>query len=113
MTTNNVVSDQHSAVIQNQTTGQIDFLRFNGSTLQSSDLRDYGIAGWNVVANGDFNGDGRPDLVVQNQSTGQLDFLYLNATGSMIGSALSAFVPHVVGAGNFGNPVPGQSGPEL
>src|SRR5207244_2074635 len=58
MTTNNVVSDQHSAVIQNQTTGQIDFLRFNGSTLQSSALRDYGIAGWNVVANGGFNASG-------------------------------------------------------
>jgi hypothetical protein len=28
MTTNNVVSDQHSVVIQNQTTGQVDFLRF-------------------------------------------------------------------------------------
>jgi hypothetical protein len=66
MTTNNVVSDQHSVVIQNQTTGQVDFLRFNAGTLQSSVLRDYGIAGWNVVANGDFNGDGNPDLVVQN-----------------------------------------------
>ena len=54
MTTNNVISDQHSAVIQNQVTGQIDFLRFNGSTLQASVLRDYGIAGWNVLANGDF-----------------------------------------------------------
>jgi hypothetical protein len=31
----------------------------------------------------------------------------------MIGSALSAFVPHVAGAGVFGSPVPGQSGPEL
>ena len=117
MTTNNVVSDQHSAVIQNQTTGQIDFLRFNGSTLQSSALRDYGIAGWNVVANGDFNADGNPDLVVQNQSSGQLDFLFLNASGNLVGSALSAFVPHVVGAGFFGGPtftVPtGQSGPTL
>ena len=117
MTTNNVISDQHSAVIQNQTTGQVDFLRFNGSTLQSSALRDYGIAGWKVVANGDFNGDNNPDLVVQNQSSGQLDFLFLNASGNMIGSALSAFVPHVVGAGFFGGPtftVPtGQSGPTL
>ena len=117
MTTNNVVSDQHSAVIQNQTTGQIDFLRFNGSTLQSSALRDYGIAGWNVVANGDFNADGNPDLVVQNQSSGQLDFLFLNASGNLVGSALSAFVPHVVGAGFFGGPTvtvtTGQSGPTL
>jgi len=82
MTTNNVVSDQHSVVIQNQTNGQVDFLRFNGSSLQASVLRDYGIAGWNVVANGDFGGpggtaDGFQDLVVQSQATGQLDFLWL------------------------------------
>src|SRR5256885_9873353 len=82
MTTNNVVSDQHSVVIQNQTTGQVDFLRFNGSSLQASVLRDYGIAGWNVVASGDFGGpggtaDGFQDLVVQSQATAQLDFLWL------------------------------------
>src|SRR5438874_640913 len=39
MTTNNVVSDQHSVVIQNQTNGQIDFLLFNGhGGLIASDL---------------------------------------------------------------------------
>lgn len=113
MTTNNVVSDQHSVVIQNQTTGQVDFLRFNGSQLQASVLRDYGISGFSIVANGDFNGDGNPDLVAQNNTTGQLDFLFLNATGNLTGSALGAFVPHVVGAGVFGASVPGQSGPEL
>src|SRR5438045_9364537 len=107
MTTNNVVSDQHSVVIQNQTTGRIDFLRFNGSTLQASVLRDYGIGGWNVVANGDFGGpggiaDGFRDLVIQNQATGQLDFLWLNASANLIGSALGPVVPHVVGSGIFG-----------
>src|SRR5437764_10260421 len=107
MTTNNVISDQHSVVIQNQTNGQIDFLRFNGSTLQASVLRDYGIAGWNVVADGDFGGpggvaDGFRDLVVQSQATGQLDFLWLNASANLIGSALGPVVPHVVGSGIFG-----------
>src|SRR4051812_3957053 len=106
MTTNNVVSDQHSVVIQNQTTGQVDFLRFNGSALQASVLRDYGIGGWNVVANGDFGGpagtaDGFQDLVVQSQATGQLDFLWLNASANLIGSALGPVVPHVVGSGVF------------
>jgi len=113
MTTNNVVSDQHSVVIQNQANGQLDFLRFNGSQLQSSAIRDYGISGFSVVANGDFNGDGNPDLVAQNNTTGQLDFLFLNASGNLIGSALGSIVPHVVGAGVFGASVPGQSGPEL
>src|SRR5262249_7940959 len=64
------------------------------------------------VANGNFNGDANPDLVIQNNTTGQLDFLYLDAGGNLIGSALSAFVPHVIGAGFFGA-VAGQSGPAL
>jgi len=106
MTTNNVVSDQHSAVIQNQTTGVVDFLRFNGSTLQSSVTHDYGLAGWTIVGNGDLNGDGLPDLVAQNQATGQLDFLFLNAAGSLTSSATGPVVPHAVGLGEFSGPTP-------
>ncbi|HEY4470975.1 MAG TPA: hypothetical protein VGN21_07375 [Stellaceae bacterium] len=117
MTTNNVVSDQHSVVIQNQTTGVVDFLRFNGSTLVSSLTRDYGLNGWHVVGNGDFNGDGNPDLVAQNNATGQLDFLFLNATGNLVSSALSnVSVPHAFGVGVFfdAGPVPvGQVGPSV
>src|SRR5438477_6077539 len=102
MTTNNVVSDQHSVVIQNTANGQVDFLRFNGSTLQASVLRDYGLSGWTVIGNGDLNGDNLPDLVAQNNSTGQLDFLFLNATGNLTSSALSNVpVPHAVGLGVF------------
>lgn len=109
---------QHDVVIQNQTTGQIDFLKFNGTELVASFLKDYGIApGWKVVANGDFNADGHPDLVLQNQSTGFLDFLFLDAGANLFASALSNVpVPAVHGAGFFGSPfglVPGQVGPEL
>jgi hypothetical protein len=107
MTTNNVVSDQHSVVIQNTANGQVDFLRFNGSTLQSSAIRDYGLSGWTVVGNGDLNGDGNADLVAQNNTTGQLDFLFLNATGNLTASALSNVpVPHAVGVGEFNGPTP-------
>ena len=118
MTTNNVVSDQHSVVIQNTANGQLDFLRFNGSQLQSSVIRDYGLSGWTVVGSGDFNGDGNPDMVAQNNATGQLDFLYLNATGGLTGSALSnVSVPHAVGVGIFIGPTaplpPGQVGPTV
>ena len=117
MTTNNVVSDQHSVVIQNTANGQLDFLRFSGGGLQSSVIRDYGLSGWHVIGSGDFNGDGNPDLVAQNNTTGQLDFLYLNATGNLVTSALSnVSVPHAVGVGVFfdGGPVPaGQVGPSV
>jgi hypothetical protein len=94
-------------VIQNQTTGQLDFLRFSGGGLQSSVIRDYGLAGWRIVGNGDLNGDGNPDLIAQNNATGQLDFLFLNATGNLTSSALSNVpVPHAVGLGVFGGAGP-------
>jgi hypothetical protein len=97
------VNTEHTLVMQNQTTGQVDYLKFNGATLVGSSLHDYGIAGWTVVANGDFNGDGHPDLVVQNQSTGFLDFLFLNASANLIGSAVSnVSVPTVHGGGFYG-----------
>ena len=113
--TNNVVSDQHSVVIQNQTTGVVDFLRFNGSTLVNSFTRDYGLAGWTIVGNGDL-GDGNPDLVAQNNATGQLDFLHLSPTGTLVSSALGPVVPHAVGLGVFfdgGGAPAGQVGPSL
>ena len=108
---------RHDVVIQDQTTGQIDFLKFNGAELVGSFLKDYGLTGWKVVANGEFNGDGHPDLVAQNQSTGFLDFLFLDANANLIASALSNVpVPTVHGAGFFGGffgLVPGQIGPAL
>ena len=107
MTTNNVVSDQHSVVIQNTANGQVDFLRFNGSSLQASFLRDYGLGGFTIVGNGDLNGDGIPDLVAQSNTTGQLDFLFLNAAGNLTASALTGVsVPHAVGLGEFNGPTP-------
>src|SRR5436190_1706118 len=82
MTTNNVVSDQHSVVIQNQTTGQVDFLRFNGhGGLIASDLvantvglpTAVGVAesftNWPVFAN---NGASGNDNVLVQDAAGNL-----------------------------------------
>jgi len=76
--TNVPVPAQHDMVMQNQTTGAVDFLEFNGTQLVGSFMKDYGLSGWKIVASGDFNGDGNMDLVAQHQSLfGELDFLFL------------------------------------
>src|SRR5256885_1916103 len=93
MTTNNVVSDQHSAVIQNQTTGQIDFLRFNASGgLIASDLVantvglptavgvGESLSNWPVFAN---NGaQGNDNVLVQDAAGNVIAIGFTGSTGS-------------------------------
>ena len=43
------------SVIQNTTTGVLDYLPFSGTTLVASTAFDYGIAGFRIVADGEFN----------------------------------------------------------
>jgi hypothetical protein len=100
--------------VQNNTTGQVDYLQFQGSTLVKSDAINYAGAGWNVVAQGSYGGPVGTDLVVQNQSTGFLDILKLDANGSLVGSVMSdVSVPRTVGEGDFTSLAPGQAGPTL
>jgi hypothetical protein len=104
-------STLHDVAVQDNTTGAVDYLQFQGSTLVKSDMIDYGLgSSFKVVAHGDFNGDGHPDLLAQN-SQGFVDFLYLDANAHLTGSNLStSAMPTIVGSGNFGTADPGQQG---
>jgi hypothetical protein len=88
---------QTDVTIQNQATGAIDFLKYEGSTLVASQIFNYGIGSdWKVVASEQIGS--RPGLVVQSQSTGFLDFLGLDANGNLVSSDMSNVpVPHVAG----------------
>ena len=59
-------------VWQNDATQQVVVWYMGGpqgnSYLGSDWLAQDGVAGWYVVATGDFNGDGKPDLVWQNDA---------------------------------------------
>ncbi len=70
-------------VWQNQASGQIGVWLMNGMTRlqaplfspdQVSDLN------WKIVGTGDFNADGKPDLVWQHQATGEIGVWYMNGT---------------------------------
>jgi hypothetical protein len=62
-------------------------------------------AGWSIVTTGDFNGDGKSDLVWQNQSIGLVEIQFLNGNTAIGGGAIpnSPFDASwkVVGAGDF------------
>jgi hypothetical protein len=84
---------QNNVVIQNNTTGVVDFLKYEGSTLVASSAHDYGLgADFKMVAE---NGT---TLVAQSKSTGFVDFLNIGANGNLISSAMSSVaVPHMFG----------------
>src|SRR5207248_139793 len=65
----------HIAAIQLNATHQVDFLAFSGTNLSESFLLSTPL--WNVVGSGDFNQDGRLDLVTQGPA-GQVDLIYLS-----------------------------------
>ena len=65
----------HIAAIQLNATHQVDFLAFSGTNLSESFLLSTPL--WNVVGSGDFNQDGRLDLVTQGPA-GQIDLVCLS-----------------------------------
>ena len=104
------VSIENDVALQNNTTGEVDFLQFQGNTLTGSALFDYGIAGMNIVCSGRIL-NSPLGLVAQNPTTGVVDFLGLNGSGNLVSSAMtSVSLPPIVGEGVFGTTVPGQAG---
>ena len=58
---------------------------------------------WNIVGSGDFNADGKPDILWENSSTGQHVILFMDGT-SPIGGADLGTLPtswKIVGSGDF------------
>jgi hypothetical protein len=84
---------QNNVVIQNNSTGVVDFLKYEGSTLVASSAHDYGLgANFKIVAD-----DGNL-LVAQNDQTGFVDFLKIGPNGNLVSSAMSSVaVPHIFG----------------
>jgi len=107
------VNLENDFAIQNNTTGQVDYLQFQGNTLTHSASFDYGIAGMNIVGSDIGGPTGASTLVAQNPTTGVVDFLGLDSTGHLVSSAMSSALPLIVGDGFFGAAVAGQVGPEL
>jgi len=87
------IPTQNNVVIQNQATGVVDYLKYQGSTLVASNAVDYGLgADFKIVA------DTSNTLVAQNDKTGFVDFLTIGKAGKLLASAMSSVpVPRIFG----------------
>jgi hypothetical protein len=109
------VNIKNDVAMENNTTGAVDYLQFQGNTLIHSQLVDYGLgAGWNIVAHGAFL-NSNEGLVAQNATTGVVDFLGLDANAHLVSSAMTSVgLPPIVGGGLFGPFFfPGEAGEPL
>ena len=78
-------------VWQHRTQNLLSVWLMNGTTLIDGRVLtpDRVPAGWRIVGAGDFNQDGRTDLVWQNQSNGALAVWFMNGTTMMSGVSMS------------------------
>jgi FG-GAP-like repeat len=90
-------------VWQDDSTGAatVYYYSFGGAVFQGWGLLNSGAgaSGWKVVASGDFDGNGVPDLVWQNTSSGQVNVNYYGGAG---GTTLIGFCVLNSGAGTAG-----------
>jgi len=79
-------------LFQNQRTGQLVYWLMDGISMTSigtTNPGDPGSPDWKMVGTGDFNGDGKPDMLFQNEKTGLLMYWMMNGSTMIASGAIS------------------------
>jgi hypothetical protein len=89
---------------RNTTTGDVAIWEMNGTTILNANAAGVGnvATNWSVVGVGDFNGDGKADILWQNNNNGNMAIYLMNGTtitSSATFANLGAY--SVVGIGDF------------
>ncbi|HEV2472065.1 MAG TPA: FG-GAP-like repeat-containing protein, partial [Chthonomonadales bacterium] len=75
--------DEADLLFQNTSTGDLAYWLLNGAAVTGAGFlnpRNPGSLSWQLVGVGDFNGDGRPDLLFQNSGTGDLAYWLMDGS---------------------------------
>jgi hypothetical protein len=78
---------------QNSSTGERQIWLMNGTTHTSTASLGFVATSWNIVALGDFNGDGKKDIVWQNSSSGQVAVWTMNGATRLGSYAIGSAAP--------------------
>jgi ELWxxDGT repeat protein len=98
-------ADGFSDVVLQDSTGKMSIIDLDNTSIVGAGSLVYNPGPQShVAAKGDFNGDGKSDLVLRDSSTGQMAILLLDNT-SIVGAGSLSYNPglstHVAGTGDF------------
>ena len=107
---NDFYGDGRSDILwRNPSTGQVAIWEMNGTQLQQGTgyLANNPGANWQITGTGDFNNDGKADILWRNTSTNEVAIWEMNGTTILPSSAILATNPganwQIAGTGDFNN----------
>jgi subtilisin family serine protease len=91
-------SGRSDLIWRNYRTGELAFWNVNGASIVSSGFfyTLNNVPEWRIEGTGDFNNDGRPDLLWRNYSTGELAVWYMGLTNGSIALVSGQFMTPTV-----------------